>query len=151
MKIELMYNKSETNVIGKSYDTVATYTGELRESSPVIDPVILVQVNQDRQNITQCNYCYIPEFKRYYFINEMIAVRNNLWELHMHCDVLETYKGYIRAQNALVSRAPSPSAYVPDSEVTTYNNPIIQTLQFPTGFTAHEYLLTVVGSLGNTN
>ena len=38
------------------------------------------------------NYLYIDEFKRYYFINDLIAAQGNLWQIDASCDVLMSFK-----------------------------------------------------------
>lgn len=151
MTLKLYYNKSEKNKVGKTLELVATYTGALRPGATIVDPVITVQVDQSATNIVQCNYLYIEEFKRYYFINEIKSDRNTLWELHCHVDVLDTYNDYFKVLNALVDRRTNGSDYIADGALDTFVNPYIQTIQFPNGFTAKEYLLTVIGKSPEVN
>lgn len=91
MEIVLYNNKSEMNKIGKNILNFITLNGTLRDNTNVINPIILIEVN----SISDVNYCYIPEFKRYYFINDINVVRNNLFEIMLSVDVLESYKNNI--------------------------------------------------------
>ena len=50
------------------------------------------------------NYLYIDEFKRYYFINDLIAVEGNLWQIDASCDVLMSFKENIYNINAFITR-----------------------------------------------
>lgn len=54
--------------------------------------------------IISCNYMYIPTFNRYYFIDDIISVRNNLWRIVAHVDVLMSFKKEIMQQNLLINR-----------------------------------------------
>lgn len=49
------------------------------------------------------NYVYIRELNRYYFVKERRIKKNNLFELHLVCDVLYTYRNLIRNnQNEII-------------------------------------------------
>lgn len=54
--------------------------------------------------IISCNYMYIPTFNRYYFIDDIISVRNNLWRIVAHVDVLMSFKKEILNQTVLINR-----------------------------------------------
>ena len=51
------------------------------------------------------NYAYIPEFERYYFVTNIVNVRNNLWEVHFHVDVLQTYWNDYKYSPSVISRS----------------------------------------------
>lgn len=54
--------------------------------------------------ILTCNYAYIKEFNRYYFITDIISLNRNLWRLVMRVDGLMSFYGNIKKLYALVSR-----------------------------------------------
>ena len=54
--------------------------------------------------VLSANYVYIPDFNRYYFINDITSVRQNLWRLSLHVDVLMSYKKEIKNTKAFISR-----------------------------------------------
>lgn len=56
------------------------------------------------RKIISCNYMYIPTFNRYYFIDDIISVRNNLWRIVAHVDVLMSFKKEIFNQTVLINR-----------------------------------------------
>lgn len=68
----------------------STYAGVLKEGCSVMRPVVLLEAG----NISGCNYAHISEFGRYYFITDIVSV-NNLWEVHMRCDPMATYRSQI--------------------------------------------------------
>lgn len=52
---------------------VAEYTGTVRDSVNVVNPVIAINAN-----VINGNYCYIDTFDSYYYIDEKNVVRDNL-------------------------------------------------------------------------
>lgn len=98
-------NSAEPNRVDKSaYLTAQTImTGVLREETSIINPVILVESN----DFPNYNYCYITEFNRYYYIADIISVRNGLWELSLSVDVLMTYNAGILKLNGFIERSQS--------------------------------------------
>lgn len=77
------------NVIGKTLGTGTEYKIMLKDRQTIDDIVIDVFTNN---SLIAFNYCYIPIFNRYYFINDIEIYPNNIYRLHLHIDVLETYK-----------------------------------------------------------
>lgn len=152
-------NNSMNTRIGKSIDDVITFTGALREGTSILDPVIMVELPEppdptdpDEGTITErqffkCNYAYIQRFNRSYFITDMRSVRNNLVEVSMHVDVLETYKDDILDTNAIIRRQENKwNLYLDDGCLTAYQNPHVILHKFPSGFTNETIILAVAGS-----
>ena len=100
MTINFYINTSEKEKFDKSLTNEKSLTGFLKQATSVINPVITVEI----ENPSQYNYCHIPQFHRYYFINDMINVKNNLWEIHMHVDTLSSFKSQIRANKAIIDK-----------------------------------------------
>ena len=65
---------------------------------------IVIAKYKIKSDILSSNYVYIPDFNRYYFINDITSVRQNLWRLSLHVDVLMSYKNEINNTNAFISR-----------------------------------------------
>ena len=55
-------------------------------------------------SIFECNYCYIEEFKRFYFIDDIVIQNNKLFSLALSVDVLESYKNKYMILDAFVLR-----------------------------------------------
>lgn len=56
------------------------------------------------QTVLSCNYAYIQVFGRYYYVDNIECVRNNLFRLYLSCDVLMSFKKEIFNQTALINR-----------------------------------------------
>lgn len=144
--IKLQYNPAEKNQIGKPVVDVITLTGELKEGTSIVDPVLLVVGTA--ANIVGSNYLTIEQFQRKYFITDITSVRNGLWEIRAHVDVLESYAADILALKALVQRQESEySMMLNDGDFHVYQKPHVTTQSFPGGFdTANaSYILAVAG------
>lgn len=69
-------------------------TGDLKENCDISSPVFTIKCPKDTNsnNIIDYNYCYITEFKRYYFINSITFGMNDIITLSCTCDVLYSFK-----------------------------------------------------------
>lgn len=92
MNITLYINNSEKNKIGKNLTNDFSLSGALRDATNIINPVILIELNE----IGNYNYCYIPDFNRYYFITDITVIRTGLFALSVTVDVLESFKTDIK-------------------------------------------------------
>jgi hypothetical protein len=92
MNITLYVNKSEKNKIGKNLTNDFSLSGTLRDATNIINPIILVELNE----ISNYNYCYIPNFNRYYFITDITVIRTGLYAISLLVDVLESFKTDIK-------------------------------------------------------
>lgn len=92
MNITLYINKSEKNKIGKNLSNDFSLSGTLRDVTNIINPVILIEINE----IGNYNYCYIPNFNRYYFITDITIIRTGLFAISLIVDVLESFKTDIK-------------------------------------------------------
>lgn len=85
-------------------DVVTEFNDVVSFTKPITEFNIENSLRFDVDIIKTFNYCYIPEFKRYYFIENITSIRNNIWEIEMKVDVLMSYKDIILGQEVLVSR-----------------------------------------------
>lgn len=144
-EIQLLRNNSQVNKIGKDLTNLLTVRGTLRKETSIIDPSIMIEC--DLSALTRCNYIYINEFKRYYFVNNITSIREGLVEFSCHVDVLETYKEQIRMNSAIIRRQENNwNLYLNDGTFKVYQNPLILTKEFPSGFNGFEFVLAVAGS-----
>lgn len=143
--IYLQINNSDKIVLDKDITGVATISGTLKNETSIIDPIILIE--GDISNYISCNYMTIPIFGRSYFIRDIKSIRSNLFEIHAHIDVLTTYAAAIRANTAIIHRQENLwNLYLDDGSFRTYQNPMVLTKEFPSGFTTQEFVLAVAGA-----
>lgn len=159
-EISLGTNTSAANVVDKDFNVIQTLQGDFRAPSSIIDPVIIVQLDSRDQWRKTVNYAYVPAFRRYYYITNIIAVDGSykdettgveymLWEIHMHVDVLMSFKDQIRVQSAVVARQEFKyNLMLDDGFFMSYQNPKLQTKYFSVEgpFEHQEFVLVVAGS-----
>ena len=128
--INLYKNSAEPNKVDKTADlsTVGTISGVLRQECSLINPEIIIQYDKP----PDFNYCYIANFGRYYYVGNPISVRQNLWRLILHCDVLMSHKPQILNLTARIARQQYTYSYRQiDSEIPFTNDPEITVQDIP--------------------
>lgn len=143
--ISFYVNSSEKNKVDKTLTLITTISGVLKESTSIIDPVIVIE--GDLSAFTGCNYMTIETFGRSYFVNNIRSINNGLVGISAHVDVLSTYKNAIRKNQAIIRKQQKTwNLYLNDGSLRVYQNPEIVVKTFPFGFTTQEFVLAVAGS-----
>lgn len=146
LSVTLYNSTSPVEKIGKTLTAGGTYSCNLKDTTSILNPVIIVRTSDPVYNY---NYVYIQEFGRYYFINDIKSVNNNVWEISAHVDVLETYKDAILSNTAVIRRQSTLyNTYLNDPEWKTYAYETIAAYKFKTTpfSKALKYILTVAGA-----
>lgn len=135
---------------------ICRLSGELREQCSVITPSIVIDEREYKQVIQsqtynyidvidssnedivsdlskmntpliKCNYIYIDEFKRYYYVKNIDCVCNNLYRFDLYCDVLMSFNNDIRNLDCFVIRQEfNYNDMIPDKIMPSKLNPIIE-------------------------
>ena len=114
---------NSTKKIDVSGPTTPGFTNievKIKEPCSILSPVIII--SNDVYD-PEWNYCYIYLWKRFYFMHDATIQPGQRWEVQLGVDVLATWKDYILAATAYVSRSASNwSNYIPDSTWTHNTN-----------------------------
>ena len=144
MIINIFNNSSEPIALEKNLTELFQTSGVLKDETSIINPVFLIK----NANLVKANYIVVPTLNRAYFINNIVSVNANLWELHCHVDVLSTYSKNIKNLLAVVRRQNNKfNLFLDDPEFKSYVNTFEQTLLFPSGLSSigKNYLLLTSG------
>lgn len=145
MDLRLYYTSDENNKVNKNLSSPLVITGTMRDSSSIINPVILVE----GVSFNAFNYAYISNFDRYYFIKEIINYRNDLWILELECDVLMSFRSSILNMNCILLETESKGAdkYLSDTRVWVAKvKDKTDIINFPNGLLENgEYILITAG------
>lgn len=142
--VHLMNNQEELNKISKTPTLVMTLSGTLREETDIVNPQINIEYDGALVNV---NYMWIPTFNRYYFITKIESIRNKLWRIYAHCDVLKTYSEAILGTECVVARSETRyNLMLNDSFFKVYSNPRLQIAKFPNKFSGESYVLVMKGA-----
>lgn len=93
-------NSSEHNTVNKTLLEPLNLQGRIKNTTSIINPDLTIEHN----GVFDYNYCYIPRFKRYYFVKDIVLLRTNLWQITLSIDTLMSYKDNILELPALVDR-----------------------------------------------
>lgn len=130
MRIALYLNSAENNRVDKTgfLSLLLEVEGFLRESTDIVNPRIYLElptesgsllIDEDNEEIEdadgfaivsgddavlRCNYAYIPEFHRYYFVSNITIKNKTLYTLSLSCDELMSFKDYFLGLEALIDR-----------------------------------------------
>lgn len=143
MSITLYKNSSPRNKINKTLVQVAELTGHFRDNCNVMNPSITIEYSG-----TDFNYMKISEFgDRYYFIDSIEVVRNEIITVNGSVDVLESFKSDILASDCIVSKnANRFNLYLNDNTLRAYQDAYYQYAVYPNSFGVQfENVLLVAG------
>lgn len=142
--ITLGKNSSPANKLTKNFTSKITLSGTLRNESEIIDPTIII--NTTSADIFSCNYMQISTFGRSYFITSIKSIRNGVYEVQGHCDVLSSFASEIRANNAIILRQEHNfNLLLNDDVFKCKQNSRIAYKKFPSQLGQFNYILTVAG------
>lgn len=159
-EVRLGVTESPRNKISKSlvgHNWTYTLEGTLRDACSIMNPSIEIRTGQTTDialpTLSKCNYMYIPNFNRYYFITDITSYRNTLAIVHGHVDVLKTFEDQIKDNTALVKRASDKNYYtkmLDDGCFKVRANPhiVVKRLTGDTFTNKGEFVLAVSGSGG---
>lgn len=104
MIVNLYATSDRRDKIYKSLSTVGDIDIKLKSSTNFMSPVFTVS-SINMAALTSSNYCYIPDFKRYYFINDWVSINKDIIEVHCDVDVLYTYRDAIGDCEGIMERS----------------------------------------------
>lgn len=148
MEIVLYITGSEKHAIYKNLQNGIEFIGSLRGESSVINPVVLIEM----ENPSQYNYCFIPEFDRYYFITDITSVRTGLWRISCSVDVLMSFQSQILNLDVIVSDETSPDkeTYMNGEQWKSTVKTKTDVINFPNGLLdSGEYILITSGGVAS--
>lgn len=145
MTIKLYHNDSDKRTVNKTLTNEGSLTGAtIIDDTTILNPRLKVRDNGII--MVQYNYCYIADFKRYYYITN-VTVSNGYIIIDCKVDVLMSYANEIKACTGVIARQENVwSGYLDDSENFTnqYNNVSLKAFTSPFSKTL-SYILLVNG------
>ena len=84
----------------------------IKESSSIVNPKLKIQTDV----IAAYNYAYIPQWNRYYFVNDAVS-EDNMWIVYLEEDSLATYKDAIGNTSCNIMYASGSTKNIVDSRI----------------------------------
>ena len=91
MDIDLYTTDSAKNVLNKKLTKVKTIDGTILEYDQNVNNLRISLYTSDI-----FNYVYIPDFKRYYFVNDVSISENGIKIYDLACDLLMTFANIVK-------------------------------------------------------
>lgn len=150
MDIILYQTTSERERVNKDLSSSLPLSGYLRGECSVTNPSFNIEVT----NPSDYNYCYIPDFGRYYYITNIVSVRTNIWRIDCNVDVLMSFKDAILNLDVIVSDislGESPvSTYFSGEQWASTVRTKTDIINFPNGLLDNgEYILITSGGVAS--
>ena len=101
MKVIFYKNNSDNRVVNKQLTIIKELNITRKIEKSIFEPVIEIVKDRDLNN---CNYVYIEEFNRFYFVVDIMELDGNIYRITMKEDVLTSFKNSILNLTALVER-----------------------------------------------
>lgn len=136
---------SDERAVTKDFSISKKATIVLKEQTSILNPIITLAYDESLLN---CNYCYIKQLKRYYYIKNIVIGYNQALEMELYIDVLMSWKSYILSLNCFIQRQEyNYNPYFVDGELLTRadKTQIIQNVGSVGGDNTIRYYLTTTG------
>lgn len=141
MNINFYNSKIKKNEVNKTLGSAIVKTCSLKDGSSIEDPVLYMEHDT---NILNCNYVYIPDFGRYYFVTGREVVDHTIY-LTLHIDVLMSFKTDILSSVGTAIRSNFYNKNIPDKMVASLPGENIQYRVLSSAFTGETYVLILGG------
>ena len=143
-----LFQTSSSNIrIDKKCTLIEDYTTcTVKEDTSVITPTIILDA--DNTKAIKANYCYIPAYKRFYFIKDKRCLRGNLWEFDLACDVLMSFRDDIIEHTVIFKKSEAHwNLYLNDGSLQVDSRTRIKIKKFPNSLTnGGSYVLLLAGT-----
>lgn len=112
------FNNTKEDIVVNKEISVNSYAlrlrGTFRDNIDFINPIFDIEWTQ----IPTFNYVYLNMFGRYYFVDNIECVRNNLYRIYCSIDVLMSYKEQLQDLQVYVTRQENNyNEYLPDEKL----------------------------------
>lgn len=151
MEINLFTCNAERNRIDKSAYLTNRFvlSGSFRASTSALN----IEVDVEKTNPVKYdyNYMYIEEFNRYYYIDDIVSIRTNVWTIKASVDVLMSFKTDILKSSAIIDKVETESVanlYLDDGSFVMDTRKYNEIKEFPNGFNdSGSYILICAGGI----
>ena len=107
MLMKLYTTKTPNNAIGKVLENETENNIKFKSQADRTKPVVVLM----SETMIDFNYAYIPDFNRYYFVENIEVTPNKIYNISLRCDVLESFKNDILESSGFVNQQTTPNKY----------------------------------------
>lgn len=137
MRIKLYKVYDRENKLNKTLNNELVLTGSLKTEVSVCSPVIMLKSNNF--NFSDYNYCYIEDFDRYYFIEDIEIDALTLFEIRLREDVLMSFNSDIKNMTVQINESSNPNSNFIDCKMGDKKE-LIQSIDLENPFSKNGFL-----------
>ena len=127
MQVVLYVNKSDKRKLEKELIEVANIDCKIKDDCSILNPTLIIQIDS-----VDYNYAYIPEFNRYYYIDDIVTLNSRLKEISCSVDVRQSYREQLRNTSAIIARNERYyNQYIPDNMIGADSRIEVTAKKFP--------------------
>ena len=151
MQVTFYNNTSNEHVMNKDLTQIGSFSCDIKEPNDIENPEIYLAHDD---SIDHANYCYIPDFGRYYFCHALPQLGQTM-RFTCKSDPLMSFKSGILASPAVIARNPwRYDKYIHDDKMPLEARTVRGTFKFPQNHFSgsnNSYILTTLGSGSASN
>lgn len=145
MNIKLYKNNSNNNVLNKKITLINEYNILLKDNVDVYRPIIKIKT----ELLNKCNYVFIQDFNRYYYVVNKRSINIEIIELTLECDVLMSFREQILNLKCIIDKQENinlGNKYYDDNSLISLSKEFIESYNFNNGFNENgEFILITAG------
>lgn len=149
MNIKLYRNESNNNVLNKKITLINEYNILLKDNVDVYRPIIKIKT----ELLNNCNYVFIGDFNRYYYVVNKRSINIEIIELTLECDVLMSFREQILNLKCIIDKQENinlGNKYYDDNSLISLSKEFIESYNFNNGFNENgEFILITAGGGNN--
>lgn len=137
MELQLFYTSSDKLELNKKLTALVTLENVHSVEPFDVSAPTLKLGSVTSENLKNCNYAYIPEYKRYYYVEPPVITNNGVVYLRLDVDCYMSFKSGILALTCIIDKAGQEGKYNPDYDDGSYINQegiFITTKHYQAGF-----------------
>lgn len=149
MQISLFTCNAEHNRVNKNAFLSNRFVldGTIKKATSTLN--LIIEVEKSNPVKYDYNYMYIAEFDRYYFIDDIVNVSNNRWQIHASVDVLMSFMNDILQTTAIIEKTETETnanMYLDDGSFVMDTRKYNEVVEFPSGLNENgSYILICAG------
>lgn len=125
MNVNFYVCTDDKRKVTKNLTPLNSLTCNIKDKSSLKNPSLILS-KKSFNSINNCNYCYISDFGRYYFIENITLLTAERVLIECKCDVLMSFNGGIRSLNGMIDRQENlHNPYIIDNSVPIRSERIV--------------------------
>ncbi len=126
--LNLYKYEGRADTVNKDLGTSSVMLGVVRDDIDLLNPRLRVRYEGD---LMEYNYCYIPELKRYYYIDQVDVLSSDEYTIYLVVDVLKSYQSQIIGATGRVIQSDTADKYSSNREIVYSKIPNFEKISFP--------------------